>query len=42
VLRKESGAAIAASEFDNAEKQYFPQPGDSDQVISQKRATWHF
>ena len=38
VLRKESGAAIAASEFDNADKQYFPQPGDSDQVISQKRA----
>lgn len=38
VLRKESGAAIAASEFDNAEKQYFPQPGDTQQVIDQKRA----
>ena len=38
VLRKESGAAIAASEFDNADKQYFPQPGDSQQVIEQKRA----
>ena len=38
VLRKESGAAIAASEFDNADKQYFPQPGDSQQVIDQKRA----
>lgn len=38
VLRKESGAAIAASEFDNADKQYFPQPGDSQSVIEQKRA----
>jgi hypothetical protein len=37
VLRKESGAAIAASEFENADKQYFPQPGDSPQVIEQKR-----
>jgi hypothetical protein len=37
VLRKESGAAIAASEFANAEQQYFPQPGDSPQVIEQKR-----
>lgn len=36
-LRKESGAAIAASEFENAEKQYFPQPGDSAEVIAQKR-----
>jgi len=36
VLRKESGAAISASEFENAEKQYFPQPGDSQQVIAQK------
>lgn len=38
VLRKESGAAIAQSEFDNAKKQYFPQPGDSDAVIAQKKA----
>lgn len=38
VLRQESGAAIAASEFDNARRQYFPQPGDSAEVIEQKRA----
>lgn len=36
VLRKESGAAISQSEFDNAEKQYFPRAGDSDEVKSQK------
>lgn len=36
-LRRESGAAIAPSEFENAKKQYFPQPGDSPQVIEQKR-----
>lgn len=38
VLRKESGAAIAQSEFDSAERQYFPQPGDSAHVIAQKKA----
>ncbi len=38
VLRKESGAAIAQSEFDNARKQYFPQPGDSAAVVAQKKA----
>ena len=38
VLRKESGAVIAESEFDNAEKQYFPQIGDSEAVIKQKAA----
>lgn len=38
VLRQESGAAIGASEFDNARKQYFPQPGDSKEVIAQKKA----
>ncbi len=37
VLRRESGAAISNSEFDNARQQYFPQPGDSAQVIEQKR-----
>lgn len=37
VLRRESGAAIANSEFENASKQYFPQPGDSPQVIAQKK-----
>lgn len=36
VLRQESGAAIAESEFNNAKKQYFPQPGDSAEVIRQK------
>jgi hypothetical protein len=35
-LRRESGAAIAASEFDNAKKQYFPQIGDSEEVKAQK------
>ena len=37
VLRQESGAAINESEFNNAKKQYFPQPGDSAAVIDQKR-----
>lgn len=37
VLRRESGAVISDSEFDNADKQYFPQIGDSKQVIEQKR-----
>jgi len=37
VLRQESGAAISASEFDNARKQYFPQPGDSAEVVAQKQ-----
>jgi hypothetical protein len=36
-LRRESGAVISPSEFDNAEKQYFPQIGDSPEVIAQKR-----
>lgn len=38
ILRRESGAAIAPSEFENASKQYFPQPGDSPEVIQQKAA----
>jgi predicted amino acid-binding ACT domain protein len=37
VLRQESGAAISQSEFDNARKQYFPQPGDSPDVVLQKK-----
>ena len=37
VLRRESGAVIADSEFANAERQYFPQPGDTPAVIEQKR-----
>ena len=36
-LRVESGASISPSEFENARKQYFPQPGDSAAVIEQKR-----
>lgn len=36
VLRPESGAAISDSEFKSASKQYFPQPGDSSAVITQK------
>ena len=37
VLRKESGAVISPSEFMNASKQYFPQPGDSEETIKNKR-----
>lgn len=37
-LRKESGAAIAPSEFENARKQYFPQPGDTPGMLAQKKA----
>lgn len=36
VLRRESGAVISPSEFENAKKQYFPQPGDGPEVIEQK------
>lgn len=35
-LRRESGAVISDSEFENAEKQYFPQIGDKPEVIKQK------
>ena len=37
ILRQESGAVIAPSEFANAQQQYFPQPGDNPGVIEQKR-----
>jgi len=37
VLRKESGAAISPSEFDNEARKYFPQPGDTDKVVKQKQ-----
>ena len=37
-LRKESGATIQPSEFESADRQYFPQPGDDEKVIQQKRA----
>jgi len=36
VLRRESGAAIAESEYDTARKTYFPQPNDPPDVIQQK------
>jgi hypothetical protein len=36
-LRRESGAAIAPSEFDSAIKQYFPQLGDDPQTQQQRR-----
>lgn len=38
ILRRESGAVISPSEFENAKQQYFPQPGDTDAVKKQKRA----
>ncbi len=37
VLRRESGAVISEEEFDNARRQYIPQPGDKDEVLEQKR-----
>lgn len=37
VLRQESGAVISDQEFANAKKQYFPAPGDTADVIEQKR-----
>lgn len=36
VLRRESGSAISKTEFDSAEKQYFPRAGDSPEVLAQK------
>lgn len=36
ILRRESGAAIAPSEFENARKQYFPQPLDKPGNLAQK------
>jgi hypothetical protein len=36
VLRRESGAAISQSEFDNANTQYFPQPNDDVTTRKQK------
>jgi hypothetical protein len=38
ILRRESGAVISESEFASARQQYFPQPGDSPQVLAQKAA----
>ena len=36
VLRRESGAAISQSEFDNAKRQYLPQPGDDPETLKLK------
>lgn len=36
LLRRESGASIMPSEFDSAEKQYFPRWGDDETVLAQK------
>ena len=38
VLRQESGAVISDAEFANAQRQYFPSPGDDAKTIAQKRA----
>lgn len=38
VLRRESGAVIADNEFASGNQQYFPQAGDSKEVIAQKKA----
>lgn len=37
-LRRESGAVISDSEFANANQQYFPQPGDTEEQVKRKRA----
>lgn len=37
VLRRESGAVINPNEFENAKKQYFPQPNDDQKTLAQKR-----
>jgi hypothetical protein len=37
ILRRESGAVISPQEFTNAQKQYFPMVGDSEEVIKQKK-----
>ena len=36
ILRRESGAAIAPSEFESAQKQYFAQRGDTTAILEQK------
>lgn len=37
VLRKESGAAVTPAEFESYNITYFPQPGDSPQVLADKQ-----
>jgi hypothetical protein len=39
ILRRESGAVISEEEFANARQQYLPQPGDTDDVLAQKKAS---
>lgn len=39
VLRRESGAAISTGEYKDAEKRYFPRPGDTAEILEQKRAS---
>lgn len=41
VLRRESGAAIAESEFIREDKKYFPQIGDTQQVVEEKAKARH-
>jgi hypothetical protein len=36
-LRRDSGAAISATEYENADKTYFPQPGDTKETVAQKK-----
>lgn len=38
VLRRESGAVISDQEFENARQQYLPRPGDTPDILSQKKA----
>lgn len=38
VLRNRSGAAISQSEYRNADLQYFAQPGDTPEVVANKKA----
>lgn len=38
ILRKESGAAVPEQEYARYKMQYFPAPGDSPEVLAQKRA----
>src|SRR5262249_33942021 len=37
-MRRESGAQIKKDEFENANKQYFPMPGDDPETLKQKKA----
>lgn len=37
VLRKESGASISPTEFSDVDRIYFPQPGDSSELLKQKQ-----